>query len=262
MLPLKGSSFPTSSDELRDAITGGFSQLGFAPREVVATGAAFPQLEQLRVDLSGVSAGAEPPRVKPGSPLSGTVQVQALELLGKPLSIAGMPLELQLQAREAHLREYSAEGLDRALVLERGSGNVSLEIGREELRQILLRAGRQAARQRGADIQDLQLELNATGGRTLDVRAEVVAKFGFLKATLQLTGRASVDDEMQVRLSDMDVKGSGLAAGLATSFIRPQLEKLQREPIALSALPLGALKLHDVRITTGDRIRLEAEFGG
>ena len=45
------------------------------------------------------------------------------------------------------------------------------------------------------------------------------------------------------------------------SHAAKRLEKVERKPISLSALPLGDLKLRDVRITTGDRIRLEASFG-
>jgi hypothetical protein len=260
MLPLQGSSFPTSADALRDALTGGLTKFGLKPREVVATG-AFPKLDELRIDLTG-AAPIERPGVKPGQPLGGEIEVSSLSLLGKPITVAGLPLELHLQARDAQLREHSAEGADRILVLQRGSGNLTIEIGREELRQLLLAAGSKAAQQRGADLKDLQLELTATDPRTLNLRAEVVAKFGFVKATLTLTGHARLDDDLQLHLSDLDVQGSGIAAGLATSFIRPQLEKIQRQPISLSALPLGEVKLRDVRLSTGERIRLEADFGG
>lgn len=260
MLPLKGS-FPTSADSLRDALTGGLTQFGLNPREVVAAG-DFPKLDELRVDLTGAVAPEQLPNVKPGQPLSGEIEARTLSLFGKPITVAGLPLELQLLARDAQLREYSAEGGDRILVLQRGSGNLTIEIGREDLRQLLLAAGSKAAQQRGADIKDLQLELTATDARTLNVRAEVVAKFGFVKATLTLTGRARLDEQLQVHLSDLDVQGSGLASSLATGLIRPQLEKIRRQPISLSALPLGALKVRDVRVSTGDRIRLEADFGG
>jgi hypothetical protein len=261
MLPLKGTAFPTSADSLRDALTGGLTQFGVKPREVVAAG-PFPKLDELRIDLTGASAPADRPQVKPGQALSGEIEAQSLRLLGKPIKVADLPLELELQARDAHLREFSAEGADRILVLQRGAGRLHVEIGREELRQLLLAAGNKAAQQRGAEIKELKLDLTATDPRTVNLRAEVVAKFGFVKATLSLTGRAQLDDQLRLHLSNLDVQGSGLASSLAVGLIRPQLEKLQREPISLAALPLGALKLRDVRITTGARIRLEADFGG
>lgn len=261
MLPLKGPAFPSSNDSLRDALTGGLTDFGVTPREVVVSG-AFPKLDELRVDLSGASAGSEPRRVTPGEARSGEIETKKLSLLGQPIQVAGLPLELELQARDAQLREFSAEGADRLLVLQRGAGHLHIEIGREELRQLLLAAGSKAAQQRGADIKDLKFDLTAADPRTLNVRAEVTAKFGFVKTTLTLTGRAHLDDQLRLHLADLDVQGSGLAAGLAVGLIRPQLDKIQRQPIALSALPLGALELQDVRITTGEKIRLEADFGG
>ena len=262
MLPLQCTTFPASTSALEQALTGGLTQFGLPPREVSAAGAAFPRLEKLRIDLTGAAISQQPPKLKAGQPLGGTLEVQALELLGEPLIAAGSPVRLRLEARETVLREHSAQGADRLLQLERAQdGKLSLEIQRRDLEQLVHAIAREAARGHGADITSLKLELQATGGRTVNLESEVVAKFGFVKATLNLTGQAKLDDDLQLHLSDLDVKGSGMAAGLATSFIRPQLEKAQRQPISLAAFSLSGVRLRDVRISTGETVRLEAEFG-
>jgi hypothetical protein len=259
MLPLQGPAFPTDADTLRAALTAGFQQLGLSPRSVAASG-AFPKLAELRIDLSGASAGLDSPRPKPGQALAGEIHVETLEFTAHPLTLQGAPVQIELRARQAQFREHAAEGIDRILVLRRGEGRLNVEIGRADLQKLALTAAQEAARQRGVEVADLTLDLNATGGRTVDLRSDITAKMGFFKATLTVTGTATLDDSLQLRLSNLDVSGGGMAAGLASSFIRPQLEKIQREPISLAALPLGDLKLKDVRITTGERIRIEADF--
>jgi hypothetical protein len=263
MLPLQGSSFPTTAEQLRTALDSGVRQLGLAPREILIEEEAFPRLRLLKVDLSGSSVASRPPAVKPTTARGGELHADVFELLAKPITIGPAPIHLSLSATNAVFREFAAENADALLALRSGEGRLELEIGHEDLRQLLLFVGREAARERGADVTDLQLSLHATSPRALEFQSEVTAKFGFIKTTLTLTGRATLDDALQLRLSDLDLKGSGMAAGLATGFIRPQLEKFQREPISLSALPLGDLRLRDVRLSTAkSQLRVEAEFGG
>jgi hypothetical protein len=263
MLPLQASLFPTSPELLRQALTDGLTKLGASPKEIVVEGGDFPRVERLQIDLTGASISQAPPLVKARQALDGTLHVDALLLFAAPLVAAGSPVQIRLEARDADLREYSAEPIERLLALEKAAdGKLFLEIQRDDLQSLVHFIAREAARQHGADITSLTLQLQATGGRQLELESEVVAKFGFVKATLHLTGRAMLDDDLQLHLSDLQVKGSGMAAGLATSFIKPQLEKLQRQPIALAAHSLSGLRLRDVRVTTGDAVRLEAEFGG
>ncbi len=262
MLPLKASAFPDSAEALRQALTAGFTEGGLTPREITVDAPGYPRIERLKIDLTGGSVGEQAPDVKPGAPLGGALQVGSLELDAKPLIVRGAPVQLELRARDAELRELSAQGIDRLLSLQRAAeGRVSAQIQPLDLQRLILVEGQKRAREHGADLQDVKLNLNAINPRTLELTAEVVAKFGFVKATVRLTGRATVDDALMLHLSDLEVKGSGMAGSLATGFIRPQLEKLAQHPIALSSRALGEIKVRDVRVSTGDSLRIEADFG-
>jgi hypothetical protein len=125
---------------------------------------------------------------------------------------------------------------------------------------VALAAAQAAAAAKGAQVQELQFELNSESERVVRVKVEVTAKMGFMKASLTITGRAELETSLQVRLSEMKVEGQGMAASLAAGILRTQLEKLQQTPLSLSLLQLGSVRLRDARLSTGDTIRLEAEF--
>lgn len=159
------------------------------------------------------------------------------------------------------MRWPPAQRAKRALALHRsGPGKVAISIRREDLQALALAGGREAAKEHGADLQALQLDLQAEGDRALRFEAKVTAKMGFLKAHLTLTGRAELDAALQLRLSDLDLKGQGMGSTVAAGFIRPQLEKVQGKPIPLGVVALGEVVLRDVRLSTGETIRAEAEF--
>jgi hypothetical protein len=241
---------------LQEAIRAGLAAQGLTPRAVLAEEATWPSLKRLEIDLSGasVSRNLRPPA--PGGGSGAELAVAAFALTGAPLLLEGSPAELRLTAQDAVFRDDGGW-----LTLERsGPGRLSGSISRADLQKVALVVAQAAAAERGAQIQDLQLTLEAESPRVVRVVAEVTAKMGFMKASLTIKGRAELETSLQIRLSEMDVQGHGMAASIAAGLIRAQLEKAQQTPISLSMLQLGTVRLRDVRLTTGETIRLEAEF--
>jgi hypothetical protein len=48
---------------------------------------------------------------------------------------------------------------------------------------------------------------------------------------------------------------------LACGILKPYLEKIDGRAFPLMSLPLGEIRLHDVRLTVGDKLCVTAEFG-
>ena len=48
---------------------------------------------------------------------------------------------------------------------------------------------------------------------------------------------------------------------LACGFLAPKLQRLNQREFSLLTLPIGEVKLRDVRIAVGDKLRASAEFG-
>jgi hypothetical protein len=51
-----------------------------------------------------------------------------------------------------------------------------------------------------------------------------------------------------------------MIGSLASGFIKPYFEKVEKQPIALMALPLGSVKLRDISLEAGETLTLRAQF--
>jgi hypothetical protein len=51
-----------------------------------------------------------------------------------------------------------------------------------------------------------------------------------------------------------------MIGSLASGFIKPYFDKIEQRPIALMALPLGAVKLRDISLEAGEALTLKAQF--
>jgi hypothetical protein len=264
MLPLQGSAFPSDIDELQTAILGGLQEREITPASVTATGTAYPALAELRIDLTGASLTRKirlPVAKLRGTAATPDVTADRLEVTASPLQIEGVPMEFLLSAEAVEFSQATTESGEKLLALHRsGPGRITVAIGFADLQGAILTAAQEAAAPHGVEIVSSNLELTASGGRTLDFSVEITAKVSILKAVLTLTGHADLDDSLKLHLTDLEVAGSGMAGGLATGFIRPHLEKLERQPIDLAVLSLGEIKLSDLRVTSGKTVRVEAAF--
>ncbi len=140
-------------------------------------------------------------------------------------------------------------------------GALAVEMRHADLERLLRSVVAGLAAKQGGEVQNVQLQLTSRGPRDLAFRAEVTAKMLFMKAAVTLSGDASLDDALNLRLAHLDLARSGMAATLANTFLRPHLDRLQREPIALTMLSFGEVKLRDVEVEAGDSLRIRARFG-
>jgi len=263
MLPLQGSAFPSDIDELQSALLGGLEDCQIAPAAVTLRGTAFPALKELRIDLTGATLTRKVrlPVAKSYKPGKLDITADRFEVTASPLHMEGVAMEFLLSAEGAEFSAATAESGERLLALHRsGPGHLTAAIAFSDLQRAILAAAQEAASPHGVEIISSNLELTASGGRALDFSVEISAKVSILKAVLTLTGHAELDDSLLLHLTDLQVAGSGMAGGLATGFIRPHLEKLQRQPIDLAVLSLGEIKLRELRVTAGKTVRIEAAF--
>jgi hypothetical protein len=49
--------------------------------------------------------------------------------------------------------------------------------------------------------------------------------------------------------------------GIACGILKPHLEKINGRKFSLMSLPLGEVRLRDVRIAAGHKLSVSAEFG-
>ncbi len=264
ILPVQIEQLPQSADQLRLGLEQGLARIGIAPRTVVADAPAWPQVASLEIDFS--EARLDLPLKLPGAtgaPVGPSLKIDHVAVKGQPVTIGGLSADLALKASAARFGwTQTTEGL-RALALENAEhGEIMLQVQRADLEKLAQTLLSQAARAHGADIVDTRLSFTSRGPRSLSVVAEVTAKVMIMKAQLTVTGDLDLADDLTLRIANLQLTGSGMAANLARGFLQPHFERLQKQPIALGAFAPGQIRLRDLTLSVeGERLRLLALFG-
>lgn len=226
--------------------------------------AGYPNLAAIRVSLDGASAGERPPPppLPPLGPIEAGLRVENFEISGRPILVQGAKIDLHCQAREVQL----GQGRDRdgrlLLVLQDATdGNVEVVVALTDLEALLLAGAKAEAAKQGVMVESVQIDLQSRSERALDVVVHVRAKKLFLSAALRIGGSVAIDEQLNARLSGLACEGEGTLGTLACGFVAPHLQRFNGREISLLALPLGEVKLRDVKIAAGRELRVSAQFG-
>ncbi len=262
MIPLSGSNFPQSLDELSNAIRDGLSAHGIAARDIRSDGGTFPKIDQLQIDLTGANVSRTSRLPLAISDPTDTVTVRALHIRAKPLLAEGTPLQLALDAQEVTLG-FARDAAQRPLLMlvASSTGTVSFEANRADLENLLKTLAADAAAKQGAEIKAVRLEFTARSSKSLDLRAEITAKVFVMSTVLTVTARVEVDDELNLRARHLKATGEGMIANLAAGYLRPRFEKIESRTIPLASHAFADVQLKDIVISGTDSLRIEASFG-
>lgn len=262
MIPLATAGLPDTAQTLEKAIREGLARHGLEAKQVSAEGGAFPKLERLRIDLTNAKVGRETRLPKADGVDGEQIFVQDLQIAAQPLLVEGVPVQIYLTAQGVTFSLEKGTADESILVLRSArEGRLEVIAQKADLQQAAQAFATEAGASRGVEIKETHFELTSRGPRALSFRAGVVAKMMIVKAPVTLTGDLDVNDALELRFSNLDLSASGIAANLAGSFIRPHLEKIQKQPIPLGIAALGTVRLRDVEVEAGERIAIRARFG-
>ena len=264
MFPLPCQILPADSEALREALETSLRQVVTPARPMVAIEEkSYPELAAIRVSLDQARAGDRPP--PPSSPIGAiepALQIDNFEITGRPLLIQGAAVELSCTARDVRLGQgRDKDGNVVLLLQDAAEGSVEISIAVADLEAIVLAGAKVEAGKQGVTVEDVRIELRARSERALDAVVHVRAKKLFLSASVRISGGVEIDQELKARLSGLDCAGEGTLGSLACGFLSPQLQRFNGREFSLMALPLGEVKLRDVRMAAGRELRITAGFG-
>jgi hypothetical protein len=266
MFPLQTDFLPADADSLRDAIENSLRQVVCSPKgETVAVDDRnYPELNAIRITLDGAELADRPPRrpVFPEGAAEPAFSVLDFEISGRPLLLRGASIDLSCRARALEIGQARDEE-GKIILLLRNAAEGKLEVGvaLADLEALVLAGAKAAGAAHGVSVEDVRIELRAQTERALELMVQVRAKKLFLSATVRITGRAEIDEQLDARLVGLECTGDGTLGTLACGFIVPHLQRFDGRAFSLLALPLGEMKLRDIRIAAGDDLRVTAEFG-
>ncbi len=264
MFPLSAKTFPTTAPALASLLNASLQRIFATKGEPVTIESdAFPTLQRLRISLDDAKLLPSPPRPPSlAGERSPALQVQELKLAGTRLSLGPAVADLNLTAREVMLEQARDSEGDIVLVLKSAAdGQVTIATDKAELEKAIAAVATIEAAKQGVTIEGVRLVLQERGPRSLSGEVEVRARKLFFKTVVRVAAQLDLDDNLQARLSGLACKGEGTIGTLACSVLTPHLQKMEGRTFSLMALPLGDVRLRDVRLAAGDKITVQAEFG-
>ena len=231
----------------------------------IPPGGDWLRLQSLDMNLSGsgihgLQTGQDSPRGGgQARPLS--LGLEKLEVTANPFHCLDAPVQLKMAASGIEFKSQELNGV-KSFSIDLREGRIALEIDRADLEELVLKLAREALRPEGIDVRKVKLGLESLSRRDLRIRARLTAQKGFVTATLEISGVFVVNDSLQGRLEDFEIRGEGVIASLVARYLRPQLESAMQQELELGIAVLGCLSLTDIEFHAADTLRIVGRFGG
>ena len=265
MFPLHTKSFPSSAADLARLMNESLQRIFITDADPVRLEeASYPQLRSLRLVLDRA-------RLRPGPPLPPAVDggrapalhLHELRIEGSQLTIGPVIADLRLSARDVRL-DQARDAVDEIVLLVKSAaeGEVEIATSKSDLDAAITAVASREAGKHGVTIEDVNLILHERGPRSVSAEVKIKARKLFFSTTIGLTADLALDDELNATISGLACRGDGVIGALVCGALAPHLEKLNGRTFSLLALPLGEIRLRDVRLSTaGEKVAAYAEFG-
>jgi hypothetical protein len=131
-----------------------------------------------------------------------------------------------------------------------------------DIAKLVTQLARSQACKQGITVDGVQVTLRQESTHSLAVEIHLRARKLFLGASLRVTGQLDLDDQLNLKVSDLNCAGDGGISALACGILKPYLQKIDGREFSLMSLPLGEIQLRDVRLVADDdKLSVTAEFG-
>lgn len=264
VFPLFTKTFPGSADELTERLNDSLQRIFLVPAQPVSvTAPDYPTIAELTVSLDGAQLRGDPPRPVMASGTAGPpMRVEQFAVSGRDVVIAGASVDVSINAEGVRLNANAAS--DGNLVLNvagAAAGQVQVSASLRAVETLIAQVAKHEAAIHGVTIDSVQLQLQARGPRSVTAEVRLRARKLFLSASIRIAGELAIDEKLTARLSALRCEGDGAIASVACGVLTPHLQRLNGREFSLMALPLGDIRLRDVRLAVGDQIAVTAEFG-
>jgi hypothetical protein len=189
------------------------------------------------------------------------LRVDELHIGGSGLMIGPASADLVLRAREVGLNQALDQNGEVVLLLQNAAdGSVEITTSKPDIERAIGAVAKHEAGKHGVNIDQVQLTVRQRGERSVDAEVQLRGRKLFFSTTLRIGASLDVDEELNAKISRLTCHGDGAIGALACGALAPHLEKLNGRTFALMGLPLGEIRLRDVRLSAGEKLSVSAEF--
>lgn len=260
---------------LRTAVTG------ILPREVsgidhatIAARLDGSTIAELIIDLTGVSVPTLSDDLLDISLISTETRsatpttIAVTTVSAAPLTVAGARVTLQGQVRDlpavwvettqgqAGLQFPEPTDASKPVT---GEGEASVDKG--ELQRAALTIGQGFARDMGVTLDDLKLDFQAVSPTALKFFADAKVKKGFIGASAVVNGNATLDDAMNVTLSNLQVGSKNPVINALLGALKGRIDRLNGRTIRINDKLPGGVKLTHAEFEITDKVTIKGRIG-
>ena len=264
MFPLYTENLPGTATELEGLLNQSLARLFSGPLEPVFIRAeAYPKIAELRISLDGAQLRPDPPP----PPVLGKSTIPAftlalLQIQGSGVTVGPAKLDLKLSVRDVCLSQTRDANDELVLLVQSAAdGNVEISVAKDDLERAIAAVAKTEAGRHGVTIEQVQLTARPRGARGIDGEVRLRARKLLFTTNIRIAAKLDLDEELNASLSEVQCTGDGAIGSLACGFLAPHLQKIDGRSFSLAALPLGNVRVRDVRFATNERFTVQAEFG-
>jgi hypothetical protein len=264
MFPLNIDTLPATAAELERLLNESLRQLFNLARDPVEVHTnSYPQLDSLNISLDGAEVRERPPAIPSlkSEPVP-ALTVESFRVAGAAMKVGPAAVDFAFDARGLQLHHATdRQGHILLLLHSAVDGRLSVSATVSDLDALIADVAKSEASKHGVNIDSVELSLRSQSPRSLAAEIRLRAKKLFMSAALRITGQLDLDEKLTAKISGLDCTGEGAIASVACGVLKPHLQKIDGREFPLMSLPLGEVRLRDVRITAGDKLSVTAEFG-
>ncbi len=264
MFPLFTDVLPKTAPELERRLNESLTRLfSGVDQPVAVTDRSYPELAELCITLDGAELRRDAPR-PPRLPASGStaLAVDALRLSAREIAIGPARASLRLTAENVQLHEARDPSGEILLLLRSASdGEVEVSADVQEIENAIAAIATREAGKHSVTIDQVRLSATVADERSVDAEVQLRARKLFFSTTIRIGAKLELDEQLNARLSGLTCNGDGAIGALACGVLQPHLQELNGRSFPLMALPLGEIRLRDVRLAANGKITVHAEFG-
>jgi len=264
MFPLHTATLPSTAEALERLLNQSLRHVFEVKTDPVTLRDAFyPHLAELNVSLDGAQLhGSPPPMPSISSEVTPALEIDLLNINASALSVGPAAIDLLLSAHTVQLGQGRDSKDEIVLSIKNAvEGRIEISASPSDLEALIAEVAKSEASKHGVKIDGVQLILRSKSSRSLAAEVRLRAKKLFLNASIRITGQLDLDEELNARISGLDCSGDGAIAAVACGVLKPHLQKIDGREFSLMSLPLGEIRLRDVRLAVGDKLSVTAEFG-
>lgn len=264
MFPLHTATLPSFASDLERLLNESLQRIFVTESDPVSiSDRSYPHLKAINISLDGARLRSDTPRPPASSgQASPALEVDQLVLGASPLFLGPASVDLAISARDVQLGQAKDSNGQILLFIESASdGHATISATPAGLEAFITRLAQDQGNKQSITIDRVQLKVRQESEHSLAAEVRLRARKLFLSASLAVTGQFDLDDQLNLKISDLKCTGDGGIAPLACGILNPYLEKLDGRKFPLMSLPLGEIRLRDVRLVVDDKLSVTAEFG-